>query len=143
MIVTVCDPSHKRSLARTTSQACNGGSQAASFKSMVGRAWPTEQAYPFRSTPGTCRLGNSTGPVVVTDYKYIVGPHAMMDALANHGPVAVAISTFPADPFTFYHEGVYSNWKCNPIIPDHVVLAVGYGTGAKHRNFPFCGFVFD
>ncbi len=54
-----------------------------------------------------------------------------MEAVALHGPVAVAISTYPSVPFTFYSGGVFSDLLCNPLVPDHVVLVVGYGTDEK------------
>ncbi len=116
-------------------QACWGGSQAASYKAVMrrfGGLWPAEAAYSYRQNPGTCRAAaagsNATGGARLVDYKYVVSTHALMEAVALHGPVAVAISTFPADPFTFYHSGVFADILCQPLVPDHVVAVVGYGT---------------
>ncbi len=113
--------------------ACWGGSQAGSYKALIKKfngSWPTEAAYSYRQNPGTCKSIGGSG-VQIVDYKYVVSTHALMEAVALHGPVAVAISTYPANPFTFYHQGVFSDILCQPLIPDHVVLVTGYGTDAR------------
>lgn len=115
--------------------ACNGGSQSSAYKAIIQRfngSWPLETEYAYRQNPGTCQNIEATkSNVKLLDYHYVIGTHALMDAVANHGPVAVAISTFPANPFTYYHTGVFADLLCNPIVPDHVVSVVGYGTDNK------------
>jgi len=110
--------------------ACYGGDHSSSYEFVIaqGGSWPTEAEYPYAMNANYCTNKTTTSPVKLVSYKYVIGEHAMMDALANHGPVAVAMSTIPMTAFSFYHSGVYSNPLCNPLIPDHIVLAVGYGT---------------
>ena len=53
---------------------------------------------------------------------------ALMDAIANVGPISVAIDA-SLDTFGFYANGVYYDKDCksDPGSLDHAVLAVGYG----------------
>jgi C1A family cysteine protease len=112
--------------------ACFGGDHASSYDYVIkhnGGRWPSESDYgAYRMNEGFCNKKTNTSAVKLTTFSYVIGEHALMDALANHGPVAVSMSTFPAAPFAFYHKGVYENALCNPLIPDHIVTAVGYGT---------------
>jgi len=117
--------------------ACFGGSHSSSYDFVMsqGGSWPTEAEYPYKMNQGYCSMKTTKSPVKLQTYKYVIGQHALMDALANHGPVAVAMSTVPLEAFSFYHGGVFKNYLCNPIIPDHIVLAVGYGTDPKEGDY--------
>jgi cathepsin L len=126
--------------------ACYGGDHSSSYDFVIsqGGAWPTEEEYPYTMNEGYCvnhtssrprGPPGSSPPVKLVSYQYVIGEHALMDALANHGPVAVAMSTIPMSAFSFYHSGVYRNPLCNPLIPDHIVLAVGYGTDEDGGDF--------
>ena len=55
--------------------------------------------------------------------------NALLDAIANVGPISVAIDA-SLETFGFYANGVYydENCKSDPDSLDHAVLAVGYGT---------------
>jgi hypothetical protein len=111
--------------------ACYGGDHASSYEFVIrnGGKWPREEEYPYTMNEGYCTNKTSTtSPIKLVSYQYVIGQHALMDALANHGPVAVSMSTIPMAAFAFYHSGVYQNVLCNPLIPDHIVLAIGYGT---------------
>jgi hypothetical protein len=109
-------------LQKQKTRGCWGGSQAGCYKAMLNRSWPLEAEYSYRQNPGLCSLNKATSSSVrVVDFKYILTNHAMMEAVALRGPVAVAISTYPAKPFTFYSGGVFDELLCNPIIPDHVI----------------------
>eukprot|EP01090_Pellita_catalonica_P008845 TRINITY_DN1990_c0_g2_i1.p1 TRINITY_DN1990_c0_g2~~TRINITY_DN1990_c0_g2_i1.p1 ORF type:complete len:509 (-),score=72.27 TRINITY_DN1990_c0_g2_i1:13-1395(-) len=110
--------------------ACGGGDPFSSYQFVIkrGGGWPTEEKYPYIMNEGMCNKNVQLSGVNVTDYFWVAGEHALMDALANHGPVAVSVSTLPPYGWAFYHTGIYQNWLCNPIVPDHTVLAVGYGS---------------
>jgi len=117
--------------------ACFGGDHSSAYDFVIknGGSWPTEGEYPYVMNPQYCKNFKTSSPVVLKSYQYVIGIHSLMDALANHGPVAVAMSTIPFEPFTFYHTGVFRNILCNPLIPDHIVLAVGYGTDAHGVDY--------
>jgi len=89
--------------------------------------WPTEKEYPYLGIESFCANKNYSSAVKIIDYKYVVGQDSLMDALANVGPVTVSVSTFPSQGWTFYNgQTIYNDLLCNPLIPDHSVLAVGY-----------------
>jgi len=113
--------------------ACYGGSHSSSYDYVisVGGTWPLESEYPYKMNEDFCHANSTStwkSPIKLVNFNYVIGEHALMDALANHGPVAVAISTVPFTAFSFYSSGIYSNPLCNPLIPDHIVVVVGYGT---------------
>ena len=77
----------------------------------------------------TCKAGNTPNVADLSSYVDIASgsESALQDAVANVGPVAVAID---ASHFSFqlYSGGVYNEERCSSWRLDHGVLAVGYGT---------------
>lgn len=87
-----------------------------------------EQDYKYLMVDGYCKSHIQNSGVVVQSYVNVTGGEAgLMDAVANHGPVAVAINAAMKD-FYYYQGGIYSNPNCDPNDRDHEVLVVGYGT---------------
>ena len=88
-----------------------------------------EDAYPYHARDMTCKAGNSPNVADLSSYVDIRtgSESALQDAVANVGPVAVAID---ASNFSFqlYSGGVYNEAYCSSSRLDHGVLAVGYGT---------------
>ncbi|KFP49015.1 Cathepsin S, partial [Cathartes aura] len=77
---------------------------------------------------GTCQYSASTR--AATCSKYVELPYAdeaaLKDAVANIGPVSVAIdATQPT--FFLYRSGVYDDPRCTQEV-NHAVLVIGYGT---------------
>jgi C1A family cysteine protease len=80
---------------------------------------------------GMCHANSTQSKVNLSGYVNVtVGSEpALMDALANIGPISVAIDASQPS-FSFYSDGVYYDANCGntPDALDHAVLAVGYGT---------------
>merc|ERR1711907_754507 len=87
----------------------------------------TEGSYAYTARDGTCKSSYTAAIPEggVTGYKDISSESALLDAVANTGPVSVAIE---ADQMSFqlYSGGVLTG-SCGTNL-DHGVLAVGYGT---------------
>jgi hypothetical protein len=89
----------------------------------------TEDSYSYTGRDGTCKSSYSEAIPSggVTGYKDISNEADLLDAVANTGPISVAIE---ADQMSFqmYSGGVLTG-SCGTNL-DHGVLAVGYGTSS-------------
>ncbi|KAF0290773.1 Digestive cysteine proteinase 2 [Amphibalanus amphitrite] len=111
-------------------QGCNGGWMDQAFDYIKANGGvQTEASYPYTAADGTCQ---ATPPyaATVSGYTDIAGgdEDALADAVANVGPVAVAIDASHIS-FQFYSGGIYNESRCFHYLLDHGVLAVGYGDG--------------
>merc|ERR1712070_377047 len=92
------------------------------------KAAATEQSYPYTARDGSCKTSGWTTAVPVggvTGYKDISSESDLLDAVANNGPVSVAIE---ADQMSFQlYSGGALTGNCGKNL-DHGVLAVGFGT---------------
>merc|ERR1719502_126243 len=106
---------------------CNGGLMDYAFEFYKSTSVATEDSYAYTARDGTCKSSYTTAIPQggVTGYKDINSESALLDAVANTGPVSVAIE---ADQMSFqlYSGGVLTG-SCGTNL-DHGVLAVGYGT---------------
>jgi len=108
---------------------CEGSTQPLAFSYTKTGGLTTEALYPYNGQTGTCQ----TAKIKPVAYNggYTVLPandyNALMDAVANVGPVAISIAA-GGSAFQFYGGGVLSN--CNDFVMDHAVQLVGYGTDA-------------
>merc|ERR1712159_640093 len=106
---------------------CNGGLMDYAFKFYESTSVATESSYSYTGRDGTCKSSYTEAIPQggVTGYKDISSESALLDAVANTGPVSVAIE---ADQMSFqlYSGGVLTG-SCGTNL-DHGVLAVGYGT---------------
>lgn len=114
-----------------SNQGCNGGFAAQAYQWYMDNGMvATEEEYPYLAQDGYCRRVNDSG-VVVTGYVNVTSgdEHALKDAVAKVGPVAVAIDAAHPE-FRFYSSGVYYNSDCKNGVNDldHEVLVVGYGS---------------
>jgi len=107
---------------------CEGSTQPLAFAYTKTGGLTTEALYPYKGQTGTCKTGIQP---VAYNGGYTVLPtndyNALMDAVANVGPVAISIAA-GGSAFQFYSSGVLSN--CNDYVMDHAVQLVGYGTDA-------------
>jgi len=124
-----CDRSTKAPGSQAYDNGCNGGLMDNAFEYIreVG-GLESEADYPYTAVDGTCKVQKSKFVGHVSGYTDIPSgdEHALMMAVAQYGPVSVAID---ASNFTFqlYRGGVYQEPNCSPTNLDHGVLVVGYG----------------
>ncbi|CAM9124710.1 unnamed protein product [Bubo scandiacus] len=110
-------------------KGCSGGYITGAFQYIIdNQGIDSDESYPYMAQNGTCRYDASTR--AATCSKYIELPYAneaaLKDAVANIGPVSVAIdATQPT--FFLYRSGVYDDPRCTQEV-NHAVLVVGYGT---------------
>jgi len=108
---------------------CQGSTQPLAFQYTKTAGLTTEESYPYTAETGTCDTSKITPVAYNTAYTVLPMNDytALMDAVANVGPVAISIA---AGGFAFqvYGGGVLSN--CNDYVMDHAVQLVGYGTDA-------------
>lgn len=116
---------------RVCNQGCGGGWQFVAFADMATLGGvPTEAAYPYHGTDGTCKT--FTPVARVTNYTCITpmdgsgADEADMAAyLVQHGPLAMAMDV---SAISSYISGVYNPSSCSKTALDHALLIVGYGT---------------
>merc|ERR1711939_133389 len=105
----------------------NGGLMYYAFQFYESTSVASEQSYAYTGRDGTCKSSYTAAIPEggVTGFKDISSESALLDAVANTGPVSVAIE---ADQMSFqmYSGGVLTG-SCGTNL-DHGVLAVGYGS---------------
>lgn len=106
---------------------CNGGLLDATFPYIQEYGLESEDAFPYRGDNGTCSYSASEVVTKVSDYVSIgyKDEDALLDAVANVGPVSVSLC---ADPLDFYDSGIIDDNGCDTGVVDHGVLIVGYGS---------------
>jgi len=115
---------------REGNNGCNGGLMDFGFQYIEDQdGIDSESSYPYEMRDDkSCRYKKSNK--VADDIGYVDVPRgsekALKDALANIGPVSVAIDASNRS-FQFYREGIYYEKHCDSDALDHGVLAVGYG----------------
>jgi len=106
---------------------CNGGLMDYAFQFYESTSVASESSYAYTGRDGTCKSSYTAAIPEggVTGFKDISSESALLDAVANTGPVSVAIE---ADQMSFqlYSGGVLTG-SCGTNL-DHGVLAVGYGS---------------
>lgn len=114
-----------------TNTGCNGGDHCDALEWLTNQpALPLESSYPYKMVDDFCRSPAEVLPHRLSSYAAVTSGDelALQDALANHGPCAVAIDV--TDAMIFYGRGVFSDPECKSESEDldHSVVAVGYGT---------------
>jgi len=86
-------------------------------------------AYPYTGSEGTCKYSSSESVGYNNGFQRVLSGDelALQQAVALIGPISVGIDASPSS-FQFYSGGIYQSADCSPILLDHAVLAVGYGT---------------
>ena len=110
-------------------EGCNGGWPFWAFEYVIkNNGIDTEASYPYRAQDETCRFNAANVGATCKSYKMVAqdDESALTDAIANVGPISVAIDASHAS-FQMYSSGVYYEPDCSQSLLDHAVLAVGYG----------------
>merc|ERR1719152_943051 len=106
---------------------CNGGLMDYAFQFYESTSVASEASYAYTGRDGSCKSSYTAAIPEggVTGFKDISNEADLLDAVANTGPVSVAIE---ADQMSFqlYSGGVLTG-NCGKNL-DHGVLAVGFGT---------------
>jgi len=112
---------------------CDGGLdfQAYQWIQQNGGIAVSEEYGPYLMADGYCHARAVRRPINITGYVNVTSQSepALLDALANVGPISVSIDA-ALQTFSFYSSGVFYDPNCasDPNDLDHTVLAVGYGT---------------
>jgi len=120
--------------------ACDGGEDFQAYQWIMsngGLARASEYG-PYLMADGQCRAKDVHNNIAITGYVNVTeqSEPALLDALANIGPISVAIDA-SLKSFSFYSTGVYYDAACmsDPNDLDHSVLAVGYGTDETGADY--------
>jgi len=112
-----CHPRHK---------GCNGGWYTTAWSYLGDGSNKLKKYGPYTAKQGECVFQKKfIGARVKSYVKVDKNPDAMMEALVEIGPLAVAIRV--AGGFGSYKEGIFSSDSCQGRI-NHGVVIVGYGT---------------
>ncbi|NWR59140.1 CATS protein, partial [Bucorvus abyssinicus] len=120
-------------------KGCSGGFMTYAFQYIIdNHGIDSEESYPYTAQNGTCQYNASAR--AATCSKYVELPYrdeaALKDAVANVGPVSVAIdATQPT--FFLYRSGVYDDLRCTQEV-NHGVL-VSRRSARGRRNWSFSG----
>jgi len=111
-------------------EGCNGGLMDQAFDYIIksSHGEDTEGAYPYEARDGACRFKKADVAATMSKYVDVAAEDekALADAVANVGPVSVAICV--TSDFQFYGGGVYNSKSCSssPSALNHGVVAVGF-----------------
>lgn len=96
----------------------------------------SDKMYPYRAKGGPCKYNKNRSVATLRGYMDIpIGDEKkLQDAIANIGPISVALDT-SHESFWYYSSGIYYEPKCNDDNLNHALLAVGYGTDEKGRDY--------
>ncbi|EGC34558.1 hypothetical protein DICPUDRAFT_153222 [Dictyostelium purpureum] len=113
-------------------EGCNGGYMLESFQFLLDQGGAVSEAsYPYEAKDASCRFDSVKTPIVATFNGTVEirrGDEGdLQQAIATHGPVAVAIDAGHIS-FQLYKTGVYYEPYCSSYSLSHAVLAVGYDT---------------
>jgi len=111
---------------------CDGGFAPGALQWIINNGGiALESDYSYKMQDSFCKADIKTSNIEVLAYVNVTeySEQALQDAVANFGPVAIAIDAAHPE-FEFYKSGVYYNPNCknDPNSLDHEVLVVGYGT---------------
>ncbi|XP_034240439.1 cathepsin L1-like [Thrips palmi] len=116
---------------------CDGGDMDPSFNYIKDNGGiDTEESYPYETKAGTCRYSKDNSAATVTGLVDIAAgsEKALQDAVKKVGPIAVAIDASNWS-FQMYSEGIYNEPSCSTTDLDHAVLAVGYGSDGRNKDY--------
>ncbi|XP_069074636.1 cathepsin S isoform X1 [Pleurodeles waltl] len=106
---------------------CNGGLPILAFKYVIdNKGIDSDTAYPYTAKDGSCKYDPSRKAATSTSSHQLPRSEAaLQEAVANVGPISVAIDA-SRPSFFLYKHGIYNDPLCSQEV-NHAVLAVGYG----------------
>ncbi|XP_024115671.1 cathepsin K [Oryzias melastigma] len=111
---------------------CRGGYITKSYSYIIrNNGVDSEEFYPYEHQNGKCRY-SVTGKAGYCSSFHVLprgDEAALQAAVAAVGPVAVAVNAMLSS-FHSYKGGLYNDLNCNPVLVNHAVLVVGYGSEA-------------
>ncbi|XP_044262266.1 procathepsin L-like [Tribolium madens] len=107
---------------------CNGGLMDSAFDYIHDNGIMSETTYPYTGMDGSCKFDAYQSITGLSGYYDLPSgdESALQDAVANHGPIAVALDA--TDELQFYSGGVLYDTTCSAEALNHGVLVVGYGS---------------
>lgn len=92
--------------------------------------------YPYKAKGGHCKYNPKYSVATLRGYMDIPNgdEKKLQEAIALIGPISVAIDA-SHQSFWYYSSGVYYEPHCNEDYINHAMLAVGYGTDEKGRDY--------
>jgi cathepsin L len=111
---------------------CNGGwAEYAFYYWQTSHGAELESDYTYTGRDQSCKANNYQTYTQVTKYVNIQSGSetGLQNAVGTVGPTAITIDASRSS-FQYYTSGVYYDSGCSSSSLDHVVLAVGYGSGS-------------
>ncbi|XP_034366522.1 procathepsin L-like [Arvicanthis niloticus] len=117
-------------------KGCDGGLPELAFQYVKeNKGLDIRESYAYEAQNGPCRYDPKYSAANVTGFvKVPLSEDALMNAVANVGPVSVGIDTHHHS-FRFYSGGMYYEPDCSSTNLDHAVLVVGYGEESDGRKY--------
>lgn len=116
------------STEKYSNKGCNGGFMTTAFQYIIdNNGIDSESSYPYKAKDEKCQYDSKFRAATCSRYTELPfgSEEALKEAVANKGPVSVAIdASHPS--FLFYKSGVYYDKSCTLNV-NHGVLVVGYG----------------
>lgn len=111
-------------------KGCHGGWMVDAYRYIIdNKGIDSEASYPYKAQDEKCHYNAAGRAATCSSYVEVSSgdEEALKDAVANAGPVSVAIdATQPT--FFLFKNGIYDDPKCKVKEPNHAVLVIGYGT---------------
>jgi cathepsin L len=118
-------------------EGCNGGLMDNAFQYVKENGGiDTEDSYPYDARDEDCHYNPKNSGATDSGYVDVASGNEkkLQEALATVGPISIAIDA-SQETFQFYSHGIYDEPHCSSTELDHGVLAVGYGTDKKGRDY--------
>lgn len=111
-----------------SNKGCQGGFMTRAFQYIIdNNGIDSDASYPYTAKDGKCQYDSKFRAATCSTYTELPfgSEEALKEAVANKGPVSVAIDASHSS-FFFYKSGVYYDQACTLKV-NHGVLVVGYG----------------
>jgi len=121
----------------TENSGCDGGLMDSAFQYIMSNGGiDSESSYPYSGYDGVCSYTKDNSVGTITGFVDVKegSEKDLADAVKKIGPVSVAIDASQWS-FQLYESGIYYEPSCSSTELDHGVLAVGYGSDGRNKDF--------